>query len=104
MEGEDLRRAVGAVNDPTRLLKGSQNVVPCIGFQAFERQSLSHTRSNQTFVSEPGSLGGLASGGRPAGVEANTSGSISSVGPVDRLTARSSTSGSMGTAPGDRLT
>ena len=50
MEGEDLRRAVGAVNDPTRLLKGSQNVVPCIGFQAFERRSLSHARYSQTLV------------------------------------------------------
>ena len=44
MEGEDFRRAVGAVNDPTRLLKGSQNVVSCVGFQVFEGRSLSHAR------------------------------------------------------------
>ena len=50
MEGEDLRRAVGAVNDPIRLLKGSQNVVSCGDFQAFERWSLSHARYSQTLV------------------------------------------------------
>ena len=38
MEGEDLRRAVGTVNNPTRLLKGSQDMVPRVGFQAFERR------------------------------------------------------------------
>ena len=50
MKSEDLRRAVRAINDPTRLLKGSQNVVPCIGFQAFERRSLSRARYSQTLV------------------------------------------------------
>ena len=50
MKGEDLRRAVGTVNNPTRPLQGSQDMVPCVGFQAFERRSLSHARYSQTLV------------------------------------------------------
>ena len=50
--------------------------------------------------SEPGDIGGFASGGCSAGVEANTSGSISRVGPFDRMTARSRTFSSSRMFPG----
>ena len=50
MEDEDFRCALGTVNNPTRLLKSGQDMVPCVGFQAFERRSLSHTDRSQTLV------------------------------------------------------
>jgi hypothetical protein len=40
VEAQDLGRAVRAVNDPTRLLKGGQNVAPHGSFQRFERWRL----------------------------------------------------------------
>ena len=36
MEGENLRRAVGTIDDPTRLFKSGQNVVPFDDFEAFK--------------------------------------------------------------------
>ena len=50
MKGEDLRRAVGAINDPTRLLKGSQDMIPRVRFQAFERRSLLHASCRRPLV------------------------------------------------------
>ena len=50
MKGEDLRRAVGTINDPLRLLKGVQDMIPRVRFQASERRGLLHTSCRQPLV------------------------------------------------------
>jgi hypothetical protein len=41
VKAQDPRRAAWSVNNPARPLKGGQNVVSHVGFQAFERRSRS---------------------------------------------------------------
>ena len=100
VEAQDLRRAARSVDDPTRLLKGGQDVVSRAGFQAFQRRSRSSACGRRLVTFGADGVGGSAVAGRAAAAEANTSGSISSVGPFDRMTARSRTFSSSRTFPG----
>ena len=101
MKGEDLRRAVGTVNDPPRLLKGSQDMVPRVrlpGFRAAE--SVARRRPPAPRFRNLATLADRRPEDDRPVLEANTSGSISRVGPFDRMTARSRTFSSSRMFPG----
>ena len=100
MDGEEFRGAVRSVDDPIRLLKRGQDVAPRAGFQAFGRRSRYHSAVVSPLSSLPWGFAESMMGRSAAVAEANTVWSISSVGPFDKMTARSRMFSNSRTFPG----